>query len=185
MDEREQTAVEFRKARLSDVDGLKQLIEISARELSRQDYSTAQIDAALRSAWGVDTQLIRDQSYFVGEHAGRFVACGGWSWRKTLFGGDAQHDRQPESLDPACDAARVRAFFVHPDWSRRGLGRTLLELCEAEARARGFRTAQLVATLPGERLYRAYGYIGEGARSYPLPDSQTILFVPMHKPLDR
>lgn len=175
--------VAFRCAVLADVFALKELIELSARALSRDDYTPRQIEAALRSAWGVDTQLIRDQSYFVGEHAGQFVACGGWSFRRTLFGSDAQHDREPELLDPASDAARVRAFFVHPQWARRGLGRTLLALCESEARARGFRTAALVATLPGERLYRAHGYVSEGARSYPLPDGESILFVPMHKRL--
>jgi GNAT superfamily N-acetyltransferase len=172
---------EFREARLDDVPRLQALIEVSARALSRLDYSPAQIEAALRSAWGVDTQLIRDQSYFVAERAGELVACGGWSWRRTLFGGDGQQGREPEALDRACDAARVRAFFVHPDWARRGLGRLLLELCEREARERGFRSAQLVATLPGERLYRACGYVSEGARSYPLPDDQSIVFVPMRK----
>lgn len=175
--------VTFRDAELDDVPALQQLIERSARALARDDYTERQIDAALRSAWGVDTQLIRDRTYFAGEHAGQLVACGGWSFRRTLFGGDAQHDRQPQALDPAHEAARVRAFFVHPDWARRGLGRRLLERCESEARSRGFHTAALLATLPGERLYRAYGYVSEGARSYPLPDGESILFVPMHKAL--
>lgn len=175
--------VRFRAAELEDIPALQTLIELSVRSLSREDYTERQIEAALRSAWGVDTQLIRDRSYFAGAHAGQLVACGGWSFRRTLFGSDAQHDREPETLDPACEAARVRAFFIHPDWARRGLARKLLERCESEARARGFRRAALVATLLGERLYRACGYISEGARSYPLPDDESILFVPMHKPL--
>ncbi|HKU40167.1 MAG TPA: GNAT family N-acetyltransferase [Polyangiales bacterium] len=160
---------------------MQALIERSARALSRDDYSDEQIEAALGGAWGVDSQLIRDRSYFIGEHAQRAVACGGWSWRKTLFGGDAQLGREPETLDPRQEAARIRAFFVDPEWARIGLGRVLLELCEREARAAGFSSAALVATLPGERLYAACGYQSEGARSYPLGEGKSIVFVPMRK----
>ena len=110
------------------------------------------------------------------------VACGGWSWRKTLFGGD-HGDRQPEPLDPASEAARIRAFFVHPDWARQGLGRALLELCEGEARAAGFKQAELMATLPGERLYRSCGYVPRPAIEHVLRDGVTIRFVPMVRAL--
>ena len=124
----------FRTAAPADIPAIEHLISLSARGLSQGDYSDEQIDAALGSALGVDSQLISDRTYYVAEAADALVACGGWSWRKTLFGSD-QGDRQPEPLDPASEAARIRAFFVHPDWARRGLGRLLLARCESEARA--------------------------------------------------
>ena len=147
------------------------------------DYTAAQIEAALETAWGVDSEVIGDGTYLVAEAAGEIVACGGWSRRATLFGGDAQADRRSEVLDPGRDAARIRAFFVRPDWARRGIGRALLARSEAEARAHGFRAAELVATLPGERLYRALGYVGDRRVEYPLRDGITIEFVPMRKTL--
>ncbi|HBZ71342.1 MAG TPA: GNAT family N-acetyltransferase [Deltaproteobacteria bacterium] len=174
-------AVSFRKATLGDVPAIQTLISDSAWGLARVDYSDAQIEAALQSAWGVDTQLIRDGTYVVADCERKLIACGGWSWRRTLFGGDAQAGRQSEALDPTCDPARIRAFFVHPAWARRGLGRAMLEHCEQSARARGFRCAELLATLPGERLYRVCGYVSQDARAYPLPNHQTITFVPMRK----
>lgn len=171
----------MRKASAADIPTLRVLIDASARALGRADYTETQISAALETAWGVDTQLIADQTYFVAEHAGALVACGGWSWRATLFGGDAQPGRIAAPLDPRVDAARIRAFFVHPSWARRGLGRRLLELCERDARARGFSAAELVATLPGVRLYAACGYRSLGAREYDLGAARTIAFVPMRK----
>lgn len=165
-----------------DVPALRVLIAASARGLSRGDYSDAQIEAALRSAFGVDSQLVRDGTYFVAD-AGEPVACGGWSFRRTLFGGDDQPGRQADALDPAREAARIRAFFVHPAWARRGLGRALLERCEAEARAHGFVAAELLATLPGLRMYAALGYTASEPREYPLPGGETITFVPMRKRL--
>jgi GNAT superfamily N-acetyltransferase len=176
-------AVALRAATLADVPALERLIAASARLLCRGDYSEAQIEAALGSAFGVDSELIRDGSYFAAEAAGEIVACGGWSRRATLFGGDAQAGRRPELLDPARDAARIRAFFVRPDFARRGLGRALLERCEAEARAHGFRAAELMATLTGWRLYQAHGYRGETRREFELPGGVTIEFVPMRKEL--
>jgi len=173
--------VSFRKAILTDVSAIRALITESAWGLSRADYHDRQIQAALQSAWGVDTQLIRDGTYFLAEDGGKEIACGGWSWRSTLFGADSHAGRDADPLDPTYDAARIRAFFVHPSWARRGLGRTLLATCERSARAHGFHSAELVATLPGERLYRACGYVSQGAREYPLPGNQTITFVPMRK----
>jgi GNAT superfamily N-acetyltransferase len=172
----------FRPAAPADIPAIEQLISLSARGLSQGDYSDEQIDAALGSALGVDSQLISDRTYYVAEAAGALIACGGWSWRKTLFGSD-QGDRQPEPLDPASEAARIRAFFVHPDWARQGLGRALLELCEGEARAAGFKQAELMATLPGERLYRNSGYWSRPAIEHVLRDGVTIRFVPMVKVL--
>lgn len=173
----------LRAATLDDVAALGALIAASARELSRDDYTVAQIEAALGSAFGVDRELIRDGTYFLFAAAGAAVACGGWSRRATLFGSDAQPGRQSALLDPARDPARIRAFFVHPAWARQGLGRRLLAHCEAAAAAEGFARATLMATLPGVRLYRACGY-GEAEReTHSLPGGETITFVPMHKAL--
>jgi GNAT superfamily N-acetyltransferase len=160
------------------------LIAESARGLSRQDYTDEQIEAALGAAFGVDTQLIRDGTYFVACVGGAIVGCGGWSLRQTRFGGDRQPGRQAEILDPARDSARIRAFFVRPEWARRGIGRALLARCEAEARARGFRSVELMATLPGRRLYEAIGYAAGEPIQHPLGNGVTIEFVPMRKRLD-
>jgi GNAT superfamily N-acetyltransferase len=156
-------------------------VALSARGLSHGDYSEAQVEAALRSALGVDSQLIRDGTYFVAEAGATLVACGGWSRRATLFGGDNEPSRQPALLDPSRDAARIRAFFVHPTHARQGLGRTMLTLCEAEARSSGFASAELMATLPGVRLYVACGYEPQEAIEHLLPGGVPIRFVPMRK----
>jgi N-acetylglutamate synthase-like GNAT family acetyltransferase len=173
----------LRKATLEDRPALEQLIADSARGLSPPDYTAAQVEAALGSAFGVDSELIRDGTYFVAEADRRIVGCGGWSRRATLFGGDAQPGRRSELLDPASDSARIRAFFVHPDWARRGIGRAILEKCESEARAHGFQSTELLATLPGERFYRALGYRGVERIEHRLRDAVTIEFVPMKKDL--
>lgn len=177
----EENAFLIRKAKLEDIPSLTRLICESVWGLALRDYSKEQIEAALGSAWGVDTELINDDTYFVVEAEGGIVACGGWGRRKTLFGGDQQAGRESVLLDPAKEAARIRAFFVHPDWARRGIGRAMLERCESEAREAGFQSAELVATLPGQRLYRAFGYSGEKRVAYPLPQDLSIDFVPMRK----
>lgn len=171
----------LRKATLNDRPALEELIADSARGLSRADYTDTQVEAALGGAFGVDSELIRDETYFVAEVDGRIVGCGGWSRRATLYGGDAQAGRQSAVLDPEKDAARIRAFFVHPKWARRGIGRAILERCEAEARAHGFRSAELLSTLPGERFYRSLGYEGRERTEHGLRDGVTIEFVPMSK----
>lgn len=171
----------IRHATAVDLADLQQLIALSARELSRPDYTSEQIEGALGSAWGVDTQLIRDQTYFVVLDENFLVACGGWSKRKALFGADSVTRLEPELLNPSRDAARIRAFFVHPNWARRGIGTMLLKRCEAEARAAGFRSAELVATLPGQRLYAASGYIALNPIEHGLSNGVTISFVPMRK----
>lgn len=174
---------QLRLASPVDVPLLRALIAESARTLSATDYTPEQIEAALEGAWGVDTQLIRDGTYFVAEAEGQLVGCGGWSFRQTLFGGDAQVGREPARLNPQRDSARIRAFFVRPDWARRGIGSALLERCEQEARQHGFKAAALVATLPGQRLYAAFGYVAGPAISHALTGGLRIQFVPMHKPL--
>jgi len=139
------------------------------------------VDGALRGAFGVDTQLIRDGTYFVIESAGRIAGCGGWSRRRTLFGSDQRADRDATELDPAKDAAKIRAFFIHPDFARRGLGTALLARCEREAVAHGFRRFELMATLPGVRLYQARGYVPQPQIRWPVGDGVEIEFVPMSK----
>ena len=175
----------IRRATLDDKPVLETLIAESSRGLSRQDYTSEQIEAALGTAWGIDTELIADGTYFAVEAEGHVVACGGWSRRKTLFGSDARAGRESELLDPAREAARVRAFFVHPEWARKGIGRALLDRCEAEAKEAGFRSMELMATLPGRRLYEACGYRAGEPMEYPLASGLTIRFVPMRKDLLR
>jgi GNAT superfamily N-acetyltransferase len=175
---------QLRAATRADADALKVLIARSARELSKQDYRPEQVEGALRGAFGVDTQLIDDGSYFVVEFEGRAVGCGGWSRRRTLFGGDAHRERDAAELDPRVDAAKIRAFFVDPDHARRGIGRMLLERCESEARARGFRRLELMGTLPGVRLYEALGYQRGTMVHYPVTEGVNIEFIPMSKELD-
>jgi GNAT superfamily N-acetyltransferase len=171
----------LRLATRADVPALQALIANSARTLGAAYYATEQIEGALRGAFGVDTQLIDDGTYHVIEAEGRIVACGGWSRRKTLFGGDARADREPELLDPEVDAARVRAYFVDPTYARRGLGRAILARCEAEACGEGFMRLALMATLPGVRLYEANGWTAEPPIEHPVGDDVTITFVPMSK----
>jgi N-acetylglutamate synthase and related acetyltransferases len=173
----------IRKATLEDRAEIERLIGESARGLSREDYSEKQIEAAIGAVFGVDTELIRDGTYFVVEADEQLIGCGGWSKRRTLFGGDSFAERDAGELDPQVEAAKIRAFFVHPDWARRGVGRAILERCESEARATGFRAAELMATLPGVRLYAAQGYAGGERVEYEITDGIRIEFVPMRKDL--
>ncbi len=172
----------LRVATLDDKPTIARLIEESARALSREDYTDAQIEAAIASVFGVDSELIADRTYFVVEASRELVGCGGWSKRKTLFGGDQYLDRETGELDPAVDAAKIRAFFVHPAFARKGMGRALLEKCENDAKAAGFRSLELMATLPGLKLYRALGFEGSDQVSYEVSGVQ-IEFVPMRKKL--
>ena len=174
----------LRRATIADVPLLEEIIAESIRGLSSEDYTHEQIEGALGNAFGVDSQLINDGTYFVVEDAATgAVACGGWSFRGTLFGGDHNENRQSGHLDPQHEAARVRAFFVRPAYARRGIGRTLLEYCEKQAVARGFRSMELMATLTGQRLYQRCGYSGDERISHPLPNGCAIPFIPMKKSL--
>jgi len=172
----------LRPATLDDVPALHELIARSIHGLGTADYTREQIDAALQGAFGVDTALIRDGTYFVAEGSdGAIVACGGWSRRRTLFGSDSRNERDESWLDPGADAAKIRAFFVDPGHARHGLGRAMLERSEADARRAGFRSFEMMATLPGQRLYERCGYLADPAIDYPLPGGLTIRFVPMRK----
>lgn len=173
----------LRKATHADIPALKELIARSARGLSTRDYRPEQIEAALQGAFGVDSQLLADQTYFVVEDAGQIVGCGGWSFRSTLFGGDARAERDSSILDPKTQAAKIRAFFVDPGQARRGIGSLLLDHCENQARAHGYRAVELMATLPGARLYKARGYVAGSQVRFDVGAGESIEFIPMRKPL--
>lgn len=173
----------LRNATLADVPMLEALIARSARGLSSNDYRPEQIEGALRGAFGIDTQLLHDETYFVAEEDGAPAGCGGWSFRSTLFGGDARTGRDASVLDPLAQAAKIRAFFVDPSKARRGIGSLLLERCEREARLRGFLRVELMATLPGVKLYAARGYVALPPVRYDLGGGESIEFIPMRKDL--
>jgi predicted N-acetyltransferase YhbS len=176
---------QIRLATEADIAALHVLIPESVRALSAHYYTPQQIESALIYIFGVDTQLIVDRTYLVAETNGRIVGCGGWSKRKTLFGGDQSKTGQVDSLlDPRREAARIRAFFVHPDWSRQGIGRQIIVACEAAARQAGFKTMELVATLPGEPLYAALSYTVSERIAIPMPDGVALPAAKMAKSLE-
>ena len=147
-----------RLATLDDLESLREVMRRSIEALQTQFLTSEQIRVS-HSVMGLDTQLIEDGTYFVVEHDGRIAGCGGWSWRATLYGGDdSLVSREPKALDPATDAARIRAMYTDPDFARLGVGRTVIQLCEAAALAAGFRRATMMATLAGVPLYEACGY---------------------------
>jgi GNAT superfamily N-acetyltransferase len=171
----------IRPAALADVPVLRNLIDTSVRGLQVQDYTPAQIEGALATVYGVDTQLIADGTYFVVEANSTIVACGGWSKRKTLYGADHCAGREDPLLDPQRDAAKIRAFFVHPAWTRRGIGSMILEACETAAIAAGFRRFEMGATLTGVPLYKTRGYVALENLAVPLPSGESLPIVRMEK----
>ena len=171
----------IRTAVVSDYSSIERLIDASIRKLGAADYSFEQIAAARQTAFGLDTQLIKDQTYFVVESGKSLAACGGWSYRETLFGSDSEQSRSSRLIDPQTGAAKIRAFFVDPGFSRMGIGSMILHKCEHEALAAGFSKLELMATLPGVRLYEKHGYIAEEPIHYPLGGQLTIEFIPMYK----
>ena len=152
------TGLTSRLAGPDDIPALEAVMAASIAELQRGFLTPAQIEAS-RMIMGLDRQLVADGTYFVVEAAGRIAGCGGWSRRATLYGGDHTPGRDAALLDPAVDAARVRAMYTHPDFARRGVGRLILELCEAAARAEGFSRLELMGTMSGRPLYESYGFI--------------------------
>lgn len=173
----------IRQATMDDRESIKQLIAESARALSREHYNDVQIDAAIATVFGVDTDLIDDGTYFVAESSDVLVGCGGWSRRKTLFGGDQYSSRDAGYLDPETEPAKIRAFFIHPDHARKGIARAILARCESEARAHGFRALELMATLPGVEFYKSCGFSERGSFDLDLPDGVKLELVPMEKEL--
>jgi GNAT superfamily N-acetyltransferase len=176
-------SIELRSATEVDIPALGGLIERSARALSAGYYSAEQIESAIKYVFGVDSRLIADGTYLVALADGVVAGCGGWSRRRTLYGGDQRPIGEPDWLDPSVDAAKIRAFFVAPEFARRGIGRALLDACGRAALAAGFRRLELMATLPGVPLYAAEGFVETARVSDVLPDGTAIEFVRMERPL--
>lgn len=170
----------LRHAVEADIAAIETLIAASVRGL-QQEYSAAQREGALGTVFGVDRRLIEDRTYFVITAGEEIAACGGWSRRQTLFGSDHAPGKNDALLDPAQDAARIRAFFVHPNWARRGLGTRILKVCEAAAMAEGFTRLELGATLTGIPLYEAHGFAAIEEQRVPLANGVSLPIVRMGK----
>jgi len=193
--------IRIRKADAAEIPVLRRLIEASVRKLQAEDYTVEQMEGALESVFGVDSQLIADGTYLVAEArlveealhlentaAGKnpgsewaIAGCGGWSKRKTLYGSDHWTEREDALLDPRHDAAKIRAFFVHPAWARRGVGGKILEACEAGARGAGFTRFEMGATLTGAKLFRTKGYVAVDKIEVPLKNGLTLPVIHMAK----
>ena len=173
--------ITHRPATFEDIPVLNELIAASVRALSPGYYTPTQIESAIKYIFGVDTQLVTDQTYYVAEVDGQLAGCGGWSKRNTLYGGEQHKEIEDPLLNPAKDAARIRAFFVHPDFARRGVGRYLIDVCEKAAKANGFTRIEMGATLPGVPLYAAVGYEAMERIDTPLPDGEMLGIVRMAK----
>jgi N-acetylglutamate synthase-like GNAT family acetyltransferase len=174
----------IRLATEADIPAIRALIRESVRGLSSPFYSSRQIASALAHVFGVDSQLISDGTYYVASTERQIVGAGGWSKRETLFGGDQlKSDATDALLDPKKDAARIRAFYVHPAWARKGIGSHILQACEGAAASAGFSEIELVATLPGEPLYLAKGYKKMGAIQIETPDGESLPAFRMTKTL--
>jgi GNAT superfamily N-acetyltransferase len=178
----------IRPAIEADLPVLRALIEASVRQLQAEDYTSSQRESALATVFGVDTQLITDGTYFVVEYCPAesqvppvIIACGGWSKRKTLYGADQWTDRHDELLDPRNDAAKIRAFFIHPDWARRGIGTLLLDACENSAKSAGFSRFEMGATLTGAKLFRTRGYASVRNLEVPLRNGESLPIIQMEK----
>ncbi len=191
-----QTNIHLRLAVPADIPVLQALIDASVRGLQVQDYTSEQIEGALKTVFGVDSQLIADGTYVVAEANSdgkqpavqkvvkvepMIVGCGGWSKRKTLYGGDRWTGREDELLDPLRDAAKIRAFFIHPAWARQGIGGMILEACESAARAAGFKRYEMGATLTGAKLFSMKGYVAVKPISIPLMNGEVLPVIHMEK----
>jgi len=174
-----------RKAVEADVPGLEALIALSVRGLHGPYYSQAQIDASIGTVFGVDRQLVKDGTYFVVESGGAPVGCGGWSRRAAVCGSDSLRTGPDPEVDPGTDPARVRAFFVHPAWVRRGIGASIMALCEREIAGAGFSSVLILATLPGVPLYASFGYAETGRVRVDMPGGLSIETVRMERTLPR
>ena len=174
----------IRVAALADVPSLQALISASVRDLSIGFYSMAQVEAAIVAVFGVDTQLIADGTYYLLDHPSGPVAVGGWSYRRTLYGGDQMKGAEDPKLDPVTEPARLRAFFVRPDFARRGLATRLYGECARAARMAGFRRLELMSTLPGEPLYAALGFTAVERIALPLAAGVDLPLIRMSRSID-
>jgi len=188
--------IHLRLAVPADVPVLRELIDASVRGLQAKDYSSAQIEGALKTVFGVDSQLIADGTYIVAEvtqegmesvnkgyaqSARLIVGCGGWSKRRTLYGSDHWTGREDALLDPLRDAAKIRAFFIHPDWARQGVGSMILQACEQAAKTAGFSRYEMGATLTGAKLFGVKGYVAVRPISIPLVNGESLPVIHMEK----
>lgn len=173
----------IRLAKLNDIDNITYLIKLSARKLAGLFYNKETVESALKGAFGVDTQLIKDHTYYLICNKKEIIACGGWSFRKTLFGSDTNNLRDAQKLNPKTEAAKIRAFFIHPEYVRQGLGLQLLNLCEERASNQGFKQTQLMSTLSGIDFYKNNGYQGDEYIYHNMDNSNKIKFLPMTKSL--
>jgi GNAT superfamily N-acetyltransferase len=172
-----------RLATIGDLPALVELIPASARALSRGFYTDAQTEAAIRYIFGPDTRLIADGTYYVVEENGVLAGCGGWSRRRTLYGGDQTKSGEEPLLDPKTEPAKIRAFFVHPDFARRGVGSAIVDACLEAARAAGFRKVELASTLPGVPFYLALGFVECEPMEAPMPDGTALPIIRMEREL--
>ncbi len=191
-----QADIHIRLATFEDIPVLRELIAASVRGLQTKDYTSAQIEGALKTVFGVDSQLISDGTYLLAEigpsaaeraepRTGAsnrmIVGCGGWSKRKTLYGADHWTEREDALLDPLRDAAKIRAFFIHPGWARRGIGSMILKACEDAARSAGLTRYEMGATLTGARLFAAKGYVPVESIEIPLVNGESLRVIHMEK----
>jgi GNAT superfamily N-acetyltransferase len=166
----------------ADIPAMSAIMDASVRELQRGDYTPAQIQNGLRSVYAIDPRLIDDGTYFAVEAPdGAMVGCGGWSRRQAVHGGDVFAGRGDGVLDPAIDAAKIRAFYVHPAHARQGVGSLLLAACERAAQAAGFTRLEMGATITGVRLYERHGYREVRRESLALPEGESLPIVIMTK----
>ncbi len=177
-------SITTRLATAADIPQLNIMIARSVRGLSTDYYTPGQIESAIKYIFGVDTQLVIDGTYYIAEKDGMLAGCGGWSKRNTLYGGDQHKEVEDPLLDPAKDAARIRAFFVHPDYARQGVGTHIINVCETTAQQNGFTSFELGATLPGVPLYKAMGYNELERIDAHLPDGELLGIVKMRKVLN-
>ena len=201
MNNRDDVDLRIRRAIEGDIPLLRELIVLSVRKLQAEDYAPEQLEGALETVFGVDSRLIADGTYFVAEvkaadrppeadlnaKAGDegpewvIAGCGGWSKRKTLYGGDHWTGREDALLDPKHDAAKIRAFFVHPAWARRGIGGKILEACEVAAKSAGFTSFEMGATLTGAKLFGKKGYVAVENIEVPLRNGESLPVIRMVK----
>lgn len=177
-----QKDIYVRLARPEDIPALASLIPESARTLQANYYTPEQIEGALGTVFGVDSQLIQDKTYFIAESASQVIGCGGWSKRKTLYGGDLGKKLEEDILlDPRFEPAKIRAFFVHPAFARRGIGSKIMRQCEVAAIEAGFKTIEIISTLAGEPLYRRFGYQISQQFEISLPNKNVLPVIRMVK----